>query len=52
MFLRLRLLSVGRRCGSVVVDSLFNESGSFVFGPCFVMHHLASFIVLQSSGLK
>ena len=39
--------------GSVVVYSLFNVAfiigGDYVFCPCFVMHYLVSFLVLQSS---
>ena len=39
--------------GCVVVDSLFIVAlivcGSFVFGPCFVLQYLVSFLVLLSS---
>ena len=39
--------------GSVIVDSLFivalSVCGSFVFGPCFLMQYLTSFLVLQLS---
>ena len=52
--------SDGRKCtnlitvqNSVVVDSLFTGApivcGCFVFGPCFEMEYLGSFLVLQSS---
>ena len=42
------------QCGGSVVDSLFNVPhvglrGFSVFGPCYVMHQLLSFLVLQSS---
>ena len=42
-------------CGGVsVVDSLFIVAfvtyGGFVFGPCFAMQYLVSFLVLQLSG--
>ena len=49
----LRLLSV--QCGGsvVIVDSLFNVApivcGGSVFGPCFVVQYIVSFLVLQSS---
>ena len=39
--------------GSVVVDSLFIVASvilwGFVFGPCFVMQYLVSYLVFQSS---
>ena len=38
--------------GSVVVESLFIDApivcGGTVFGPCFVMQYLVSYLVLQS----
>ena len=35
--------------GFGVVDSLFSVSGGSVFGVCFVVHCLVSFLALQSS---
>ena len=45
--LKTHVVSVGDD-GSVVVDSLFIVAlNDFVFGPCFVMQYLVSFLVLH-----